>query len=163
MKKTTSSPSTPTRLRALERRVEMLEEMLLLLSRSSASPPSPHPAAALPPVLLPTSPPAPSPPFSPPPEWIPLVHRNGEYPCHKPAWYLTRKFWRGEKGDLAAIRLLDGSTPEIGDAPLCGNCRRPVHPFTTQDLDFEPALVSTPTQLDQVLVQGRFPDDEGFS
>jgi hypothetical protein len=151
----------PTALEQLERRVQLLEEMVLLLSRGGA------PLRDLPTVFPPPSSPS-TPVFTPPPIWIPLVHRNGEYPCHKPAWYLIRKFWRGEKGDLTAIRLLDGSTPEIGDAPLCGNCQRPVHPFTTQDLDFEPALVNTPSQLDTILDRHSIiPSDdfpqEGFS
>jgi hypothetical protein len=157
MKKTTSSPSTPTKLHALERRVEILEALVLQLSRGAPAPL----------VLNSTAHPAPPIPqnasqvghaFSPRESWIPLVHRNGEYPCHKTAWYLIRKFWRGEKGDLEAIRLLNGSIPEIGDAPLCGSCQRPVHPFTQQDLDFEPALVNHPSQLDKVLA----PDDPDY-
>lgn len=147
MKKTTSSPSTPTKVQALERRVEILEQLVLQLSKGTPAP-----------LVLNTTV-HPSPPvFEPEPGWIPLVHRNGEYPCHKTAWYLIRKFWRGEKGDLGAIRLLDGRTPEIGDAPLCGSCQRPVHPFTQQDLDFEPALVNHPSQLDKVLA----PDDPDY-
>jgi hypothetical protein len=146
MKKTTP-------LQHLERRVEILEELVLRLSRDSPS--------ALPVVLPSKAAVDVAPAFTPDPSWIRIVHRNGDYPCHKTAWYLIRKFWRGEKGDLQAIRLLNGAVPEIGDAPLCGNCQRPVHPFTQQDLDFEPALVNTPSQLDTLLVKNRALWDEG--
>lgn len=101
---------------------------------------------------LPVSPP--TPPYTPkPPEpvrtyeiptdalpqgWRKVYHLRGEYPCGRAALIITRPVYADEKASLEVLRFVNGTKPTPEEAPLCGGCGQPIHPWSNADLEWEP-------------------------
>lgn len=86
--------------------------------------------------------------------WIPLHHDNGEHPCRSVAMYVTQRPNPGEPGRLELLRIYDRRPSRPGeipgpyewrapipvDAPTCATCRRPIHPYTNADVNWNAVL-----------------------
>jgi hypothetical protein len=110
---------------------------------NSAPPPTPmHNAGAPPHPGVVVSPPDPS--------WLPLLHKHGEQPCHRPAMYVTCRPLRTDKADLAILRIYQADPPTWRqptpqDRPTCLGCGHSVNPYTQDDLDWT-TIFAVPTQ-----------------
>lgn len=69
--------------------------------------------------------------------WRKVYHNRGEYPCGRPAFLLTRPIYADEASTFELMRFINGNHITINDAPLCGSCQRPVHPYSNADLDWD--------------------------
>ncbi len=151
---------------ALERRVEMLEALVLRLERKEPAPP------VLPPFRPPAPPSPPTPaetaydlqlgaaPADPPdPEWIPILHATERPepdwptpPCGLPALYLTEPPQDGVKARLEIMRVRTPhdptwKVPQPGiDEPRCSSCWAMIDPFSNADLDYLSHLVPQGTR-----------------
>lgn len=70
-----------------------------------------------------------------------LMHSKGEYPCHKPAYILTRQVQEGEVANRDVFRYLSGLPIPADARSTCGSCLREVHPYSNADLDWSPHIV----------------------
>lgn len=72
-----------------------------------------------------------------------LMHSKGEYPCHKPAYILTRQIQEGEIANRDVFRYLSGMPIPADARSTCGSCLREVHPYSNADLDWTPHIIRT--------------------
>lgn len=77
-----------------------------------------------------------------PPGWKYIMHTEGNYPCHKPAFILTRDIQDGEFVDPTVFRYLSGLSIPPDARSTCGSCLQEVHPYSNADLDWRPHIVS---------------------
>lgn len=136
---------------ALERRVDMLERLVLHLDQRGAVPLL-QPSVA-PPPASPLAPLAPRQGFSDPasdadPTWIPILHTQirpdpaSPPPCGFPGVYLTEPPQDKRRASLDVMRVrtpedLRWHIPQPGiDPPICSSCFVPIDPFSNADLDY---------------------------
>lgn len=74
--------------------------------------------------------------------WAYITHNRGSYPCHKPAFILTRKITEGEFVDPTVFRYLSGMPIPTDARSTCGSCLQEVHPYSNADLDWTPHIIS---------------------
>ena len=146
----TALPATIGDIHRLERRIEMLEALLLQMQRMDttlATPPDPiadsldlTPTARARRVALPP----------PDPSWIPILHvvprsnvalPDAPPPCGKPGLYLTAPPREHEHASLEVMRILPPTEtvwrrPTVMDQPRCASCLAPIDPFSNADLDY---------------------------
>lgn len=144
----------PDRISALERRIDLLEALVLRLERTTppesaqaSRPPTPAETAYA--LQLGATPPDP-----PDPAWIPILHATERpepdwptKPCYLPALYLTEPPQDGVKARLEIMRVrmphdTTWKVPEPGiDEPRCAGCWAMIDPFSNADLDYLSHLV----------------------
>jgi hypothetical protein len=132
---------TDARIAALERRIDMIER--LLLERPPAAPITPrslHDArGTIIPAFAPTTPADPA--------WIPVMHamirpqQGWPRPCGQVGLYLDRPIREGERCDLQRLRVLvpgesSWRTPTTEDTPRCSSCGELIDAFSSADLDY---------------------------
>lgn len=77
-----------------------------------------------------------------PPGWKYIMHTQGSYPCHKPAFILIREIQDGEFVDPSVFRYLSGLSIPPDARSTCGSCLQEVHPYSNADLDWRPHIIS---------------------
>lgn len=134
----------------LERRIEMLEALVLQLQRDvqrlaggdGAGGTTTVPAPGVTPVTFQVPPPDP-----PDPTWIPVLHRmtrllpDWPAPCGKVGLYLTEPPAQHKKASFSVIRMRTYDSPEwkiptTADEPRCSSCFALIDPFSSSDLDY---------------------------
>jgi len=146
----------PDRISALERRIDMLEALVLRLERGEPAPPilPPSPAETAYALQLGAAPPDPV-----NSEWIPILHATERpepdwptKPCYLPALYLTEPPQDGVKARLEIMRVRTPhdptwKVPQPGiDEPRCSSCWAMIDPFSNADLDYLSHLVPAGTK-----------------
>jgi hypothetical protein len=144
---------TDARIAALERRIDMIER--LLLERPPAAPITPrslHDArGTIIPAFAPTTPADPA--------WIPVMHamirpqQGWPRPCGQVGLYLDRPIREGERCDLQRLRVLvpgesSWRTPTTEDTPRCSSCGELIDAFSSADLDYLSVMLPAGTAGD---------------
>jgi hypothetical protein len=136
--------ATQERLDALQRRIEMLEALVLKLSSSPAPPVLRQEARYATPQAVPGE--------DPDPAWIPIRHemiRPAPFPmpCGNVGLYLTEPPQEHKPADLSLMRVRTPfdpawKVPQPGiDEPRCSSCWQLVDPFSSADLNYLAVMV----------------------
>lgn len=159
-------PTMPTayemaqRLQQAERRIEMLERLVLAMpSPSSRSITGPEPAYAARPNTV----------QSPDGNWIPVYHRMDRNspdfppPCNDVGVYLTRRIHEGERCSRELLRICPPGesvwrAPTLHDEPRCQSCQSLIDPFSSADLDYLSVMQPAPVLGERQRVGENRPD-----